>query len=197
MLTGLIGLARSGKDTVCGLMGAHRFAFADPLKDAFAEYHNIPRCWCDGVDEDGTPIDRETVGVFDLREEVEPGCWNIRELTIRQGLQRFGVAMRKQFGADFWVNRTRDRILEHGVVQDGVVVEPTVITDVRFENEVDFVVGMGGRIVLIERPGVEPVAEHVSEELAARCLRGEFSVDHWIVNDGTLKDLRTKVEEMK
>ena len=181
MIIGLVGKARSGKDTFASLLpGFERHAFADALKDAFAAYHRIPRCWCDGVDEDGTPIDREKFWAYHSRRDaggvMEP-------VTIRQGLQRFGMAMRDTFGDDFWLARLVERV--------GSFRQDIVITDVRFDNEVDLIRGLGGMIVGIFRPECEEVSAHASEELANRVAE---VADRLIINDGTIDDLRIQAE---
>lgn len=181
MMIGLMGAGRSGKDTVAGFTGKVRFAFADPLKDAFATYHEIPRCWCDGLTEDGAELDREEECVF-WEGPTSSG------VTIREGLQRFGVAMRETLGAEFWVDQT-----DHRITESGVRMEDIVITDVRFENEVDFVRGMGGIVLGIDRPGQELVASHSSEELAKRMH--EFA-DVVISNGGTLRELEDETRSV-
>lgn len=189
MLVGLIGKARAGKDTAAAILveefGFTRFAFADALKDAFAEYHGIPRCWCDGIEEDGTPLDRERVPAF-----FEPDIFSMSSpVTIRQGLQRFGMAMREQFGEDFWVDRLAERLFGHPTA------ERFVITDVRFDNEVAFVRGAfvnGGTVLGVDRPDAEPVAAHASEELADRLYD---IADTMILNDGPLEQFQHRVRE--
>lgn len=179
---GILGKARSGKDTAASILveefGFTRFAFADPLKDAFAEYHDIPRCYCDGVDEGGNPVDREIQTAFhDLQM--------YGAVTIRQGLQRFGEAMRVAFGEDFWVNVADDLMRAGGG-------ERIVLTDVRYDNEVALVRDLGGVILGIDRPGVEDVAAHKSEDLAKRLFEPGLC-DTVISNGGTLEEFQDEV----
>lgn len=193
VVVGLVGFAHTGKDTVADMLGCgwNRTAFADPLKDAFAEYHGIPRCWCDGVDEYGTPINRETkMAFFNLLHHVHDEHTG-NPVSIREGLQRFGMAMRDTFGKDFWVHRAIESIFWAGP-QDQVV-----FTDVRFDNELEAIRDMGGKVVLISRPGVERVNDHSSENLAEEFMKGELEPDFHIENDGTLEDLAASVERLK
>ena len=63
-----------------------------------------------------------------------------------------------------------------------------VIVDVRTEPEVDAIHAQGGVIWRVERPGVAPVREHVSESGTAT-----IRSDCVILNDGTLDELRAQV----
>ena len=63
-----------------------------------------------------------------------------------------------------------------------------VIVDVRTQPEVDAIHAQGGVIWRIERPGVAPVREHVSESGMT-----EIKADRVIVNDSSLLDLRKDV----
>lgn len=79
----------------------------------------------------------------------------------------------------------RDRILSCTTDHDWVA------TDVRFQNEADLVQELGGQLGLVLRPGVEPVANHVSEAFWKTCR-----LDMVIRNDGTLEDLMADVRAM-
>jgi hypothetical protein len=170
MIIGLSGYARSGKDTVAETLAGHGFkrvAFADPMREALLTLNP-------SIDLDGYRVSLQQAvaavgweGLKDLSEELRPL------------LQRFGTEVcRHMFGQDIWVRTAMARI-------DG----PTVFTDVRFENEADAVRNAGGQVWRIERPGTEPANTHVSE----RALDG-YDFDLVIVNDGTLAELKKKVE---
>ena len=59
-----------------------------------------------------------------------------------------------------------------------------VFTDVRFSNEARMIKDYGGHIWRVERPGINPVNDHVSEsELNA------WNFDELIYNAGSLEDL--------
>lgn len=62
------------------------------------------------------------------------------------------------------------------------------MTDTRFTVEADWVRAQGGVIWRIERPGVAPVREHVSE-MGTIYIKS----DRVIINDGTLDELRAQV----
>lgn len=78
----------------------------------------------------------------------------------RKLLQDLGVGARDVLSPDVWVDALMSTI-------DG----PTVITDVRFPNEVDAICDRGGVVVRVWRPGVAPARGHVSETaLDGLCL---------------------------
>lgn len=126
-LVGLIGFAQVGKDTAAANMpGWVRFAFADALK-------------------------RDVIG---LLEDV--GC-HIEEPThkamARDLLVAWGKTARK-FEVDYWIRRLFD--VPGGVtdaIETGISV---VLTDVRYPNEVERVLGERGRVVLVTRPRTGP-----------------------------------------
>jgi len=66
-----------------------------------------------------------------------------------------------------------------------------VVSDVRYANEAQHIVNMGGVIIRIERPDVAPVATHASEYGIPTNL-----VSGVIVNDYNLDTLYTRVERL-
>ncbi|MDA8151502.1 MAG: hypothetical protein M0003_02105, partial [Acidithiobacillus sp.] len=98
----------------------------------------------------------------------------------RQILQWWGTDYRRAQRETYWIDKVRDRLLS----------DPGhwVVTDVRFQNEADLIRELGGQLGLVLRPGVEPVAGHVSEAYWQSC-RPDFQVR----NDGTLEDLTATV----
>lgn len=176
---GLVGKARSGKDTVAGMLvehhGYHRVAFADRLKAAALDIDPVVTspapAWWHGR----------------LAEVVEELGWEAaKEIPeVRRFLQHLGVAVRDHVDADAWVAAAgRDIDALHGTGR------PVVVSDVRFENEVQAIASRGGLVVRIERPeaGLSgAVGDHVSERL-------ECDVDAVLVNDGSLTHLQWQVD---
>lgn len=91
-------------------------------------------------------------------------------------MQNLGNECRNAFGDDVWVDKVR---AEYAGI-DGDVV----ITDVRYPNEVDFIKGEGGVVIWVEREGVVPVNDHISEQLNF----AEVS-DYKVRNDGSVSEL--------
>ena len=65
-----------------------------------------------------------------------------------------------------------------------------VYTDVRFQNEADYIRGKGGIIVRIVRPGI------ISENHESELKQCEVAADIEIVNDGTIEDLHNKIKKL-
>mgnify|MGYP003624029130 CR=1 FL=1 len=170
---GLSGYARSGKDTVAGILaeeGWHRYAFADKLKLAVRKLNPI----VDINGWDDVPITlEEAISEVGLDEAKE------RYPEYRRLLQVMGTEVgRDMFGDNFWVEQAFR----------GVQHDKAIFTDCRFPNEAQAIVERGGEVWRIRRPGFGPINGHASE----------ISLDSWefdrvIENDGDIAALRTKV----
>lgn len=100
---------------------------------------------------------------------------------VRRYLQWLGSDVgRVVFGEDIWISTLKPTLAE--LLRKGTSV---VITNVRFENEAQFIESLGGSIVLISRPGVGPVNDHKSDAGEA-FKHAVFTV----TNDGTQRDLK-------
>ena len=95
-------------------------------------------------------------------------------------LQDLGMAARR-YNPNFWIEQltwpTKSRA--HNL--------PQVFTDVRFQNEADYVRSIGGIIVRIVRPGI------ISGNHESELKQSEIAADIEIVNDGTIEDLHNKI----
>jgi hypothetical protein len=172
MIIGLTGYAQSGKDTVANILvknyGYTRIAFADKIREFLYETN---------------PMYDSVVGepLF-VRAKVDRDGWEEAKKSpqIRRLLQNSGVAARKLFGEDFWVNQA-----VNGMDIDGSYV----IADVRFENEADKIKAAGGQIWRIKRLGVDPINGHVSET-----QMDGYPVDQIFINNGTVEDLESLIK---
>ncbi len=151
MIVGLVGKAGAGKDTVGRYMrpmGWRRVAFGDLLKDAL--YALDPTVSLGGAQ-------------VSTRALVDAIGWDQAKVhpEVRGLLQRLGTeAGRGVLGESVWVDALMRQIHDR---------EPTVVTDVRFPNEVQAIRGRGGVIVLVRRVGLEAGEgwrAHASEALA-------------------------------
>lgn len=187
-VVGLAGYKRAGKDTVAARLierhGFERFAFADPLKAAALSLdpivetttHEI-RSWDTLVIESRTATHRRLSEVVD-----ELGWERAKERReVRRTLQRLGVAIR-EIMPTFWVAALIRAV-------DASDAERVVITDVRFENEVDAVRSLlGGDIALVTRPGTSSDG-HISEQLPDVLVP-----DFVFRNDDTIEALHEQVD---
>jgi len=174
-LIGLAGKARCGKDTVADILGDEfvvvSYGFADPLKEAAAVLLHRS--------------EQDIYGDFDFDREAILPEWGF---SIRHFLQVLGTeGMRKLFGEEFWITRL-------GLELD-TLKSDAVITDVRFENEAEFIRKRGGQIWHVYRPdpsGLNDQAQAHASEAGVAMLLG----DRVIKNTGTLKELEAKVVEL-
>ena len=168
MLIGLSGYAQSGKDSVAEVLvrdfGFTRVAFADKIKEFLYE------------------MDLLVHGV-NIQTLVSTWGWDKTKenFWVRRLLQDVGVSARTVFGEDFWVNQA----LRPGLP------EKVVVTDVRFPNEMQAIWALNGKIWRVERPGIGPVNDHISEH----AIKDE-PVDLHINNTGTLEDLEKTVHNL-
>lgn len=139
MIIGFVGLAGSGKGT-CGdyLVDEYGFkaeSFAAPLKDACAAIFGWDRKLLEG----DTTTSRSWRAERDAYWSEALGL----EITPRYMLQRMGTeVMRNNVNDNIWVLSLFSRVDEN---------KDYVITDVRFENEIDAIRSRGGKIVYVER----------------------------------------------
>lgn len=158
-LIGLCGYTGVGKDEVAKYLVANhgytRVSFADAMREDLYRLDpvvvsdpNLGMTW-EGHD-----------GPVRLREVVNRFGWDVakrRCQEIRRLLQVYGTEVgREGFGDNVWVERAVAKVRQS---------EKVVITDVRFQNEVDAVREMGGCVVRIVRPDHGPINGHASEQL--------------------------------
>ncbi len=171
-IVGLTGLAGSGKDTAAHHLAEAlqargkrciRMAFADPIRQALMAI-GVPSSYI---------YDR------DLKESDVPGFG----ASYRKLAQTLGTEWgRETIDQDLWVKVLETRLM-------GLQRKPDVliITDVRMQNEADWITQHGGMVVLVERKGLKAVRAHQSEKGLA----------HWstvLDNDGDLNNLRARCD---
>jgi len=174
ILIGLSGYARSGKDTAAealSSLGFVRISFADKLREFIYEFN--PTVWAtNGLNED-------------LRHVIDTWGWDGYKSTIwgddiRRQLQVLGTECgRKIIGDNIWVDALFDSLSEN---------KKYVIADVRFPNEAIGIRDRGGRMYRIEREGVGPANNHLSE-----IALDHYEFDGFIHNDGTVEEFEKSV----
>jgi hypothetical protein len=116
--------------------------------------------------------------------------WAKKQITGRSYLQHLGTEARKVFGPDFWVDQVLPAApYDKREVDRRYGTTYVAFTDLRFENEAERVLALGGEVWEVIRPGTESDG-HDSEQVLPREL-----VTRQIENDGSLMDLRWKVEK--
>jgi hypothetical protein len=164
MIIGLSGYARSGKDTLAGMLiglyGYQNRAFANPIRNLLYEMNPQVRDDCR------------------VKEAVDTYGWDeakVKFPEVRALLQNLGVGARTLFNDQFWVTQGL------AGVKNG---DKVVITDVRFPNEAEAIKSLGGQVWRIKRLGIDAVNEHISET-----AMDDYPVDQIFINNGTVEDL--------
>lgn len=161
---GFTGLPGSGKDTFARYLalfsGKNRVTtekFAKPLKEAVASLCNVS---LDDLE------DRE------FKETPLP-CGK----SPRQIMQLMGTEfVRNVLGENFFVQALAESVKDSSA-------RVILITDVRFQNEADWIHSVGGKVFQIVRPDTQ-ASSHVSDA-------GIQNVDGFIMNAGSLMDLES------
>jgi len=139
-IVGIIGLIGAGKGTVGDMLVEQGFkheSFAKSLKDATASVFNWDRELLEGA----------TVKSRQWRETVDD-WWSERlaipDFSPRLALQLMGTEVfRNHFHQNIWILSMESRIVDSK--------NNTVITDVRFPNEVSMVRRLGGVVVRVKQ----------------------------------------------
>ena len=87
---------------------------------------------------------------------------------------------------NFWVNSLKIKCLNYKKSNPNIKL---VIADLRFQNEVDMIHELGGKVIKVNRPNMNIVDEHESETKIDEIL----DFDHLIINDGTIEELYEKI----
>lgn len=164
-IVGLIGYARSGKDTAAQVLLDHgwlRAAFADQLK---ADVEKCVGCPLRGPGADAT----------------QKELW--RPLLVEYG------RLRRQQHPDYWIWQLEANMKMACGPQDKVV-----ITDVRYANEANWILAKGGILIFVDRPGTKAANEEEKESICAiwsdNALVDRISL---AVNNDTIKTLHDDV----
>jgi hypothetical protein len=174
LLIGLTGRARTGKTTAANHLensqGLLAYAFADPLREALMTIFNLSPCDFD-----------------DERKELTID-WLGR--SPRELMQSMGTEWgRNQVHPELWLLLAEQNLEFLGQTNDNAT--GFVISDLRFENEADFVRKRGGIVVHLLRPDAAEVSPHISETGIG--LQDNDLVLH---NDGAIEDLTAQLDEI-
>ena len=172
LLIGLCGFAGTGKDTVRQMLqdvGFTGFALADPIRSTLRDL-----LLSNGIGD-------QYIDERDLKEATIPELG----VSYRHMAQTLGTEWgRNCLGQEFWV-RLAGAFLNDQIDKGGTHF---CVSDIRFENEAQWVRSLGGVIWRIERTQAVPVRAHISEAAASA-----IASDHVINNNGTVGDLHRAV----
>jgi hypothetical protein len=183
MIVAMAGFKGSGKDTAAKVLideyGFIKIAFADALREALLVLDPI----VGHLEYDGEMHEAR------LGYVVENNGWDYAKNTIpevRRLMQVFGTEVgRMLFGENVWVDIITKRFPD--IASDKTRY---VLTDCRFDNEVDFVRNNGGLVTWIERPGLSSDG-HASESGSIKDLASVV-----LHNDETIEELHEDIRLM-
>lgn len=170
---GITGKKRHGKNTVADIIGKlpgyslYEYSFAGALKDEAARLLGVSR------------------------EEMEK-----EKAVFRHFLQWYGTDFIRDFCGKqgYWIEKVEASINRDARVLSKLPQRSTpvfVITDVRFNNEALLVKRFRGHIIQVVNPRIENTDTHSSEKGI-----DEILIDCTITNDGTISELKQKVETL-
>lgn len=146
-IIGVTGFARSGKDTffqesskILSKAKCYRYAFADALKDESDDFL------------------KRNVGISAFTENNQD-----KEL-IRPFLVTYGTHLRRKLNPNCWIEKVEKLIDDNHQDSNNNFI---FITDVRFENEAQWVKSIGGIITKVTRDNVKAANEdeHIQSAL--------------------------------
>ncbi len=172
LLIGLSGLARVGKDTAAQHLVNHHgfqsYAFADPLRDGLMHILNLSPCDFEG----------------EQKEQALP--WLGR--SPRELMQSLGTEWgRKSVHPELWLLLAAQNLDLLARTHD--TARGFVVSDIRFENEAEFIRRRGGVVVHISRDSAAPVNAHASEA-GVQVRLGDIE----LFNDDTIEEFHCDIE---
>jgi len=187
-LIGIHGKSSSGKDTL-GIelsrayasldIFAQRYAFADTLKDVCMEMFNLSSKY---FHEEGL-------------KNIPVAPWNVSPRQIMQfvGTELVRNNIDKLLGTtaeSLWITVLEQKLSHY---KETATV---IITDVRFQDEYDWIIKNNGKIIHLTRPGYDGKVGIPSHQSEADINLHSKEKLYEIVNDGTFEDLENKVSKL-
>lgn len=179
LIIGLCGDKQHGKDTVAQMLldvaietgiKVVRRAMADPLKEEIADCF-APKL---GVTKEELIRQMNTTG--------EKERWRLI-------MQWWGTEFRREQDVDYWVKQLHGWMKANAWDTEKLIV---TVPDVRFLNEIDYVMKNSGYMIRVNRPGFPTDDSHKSEQEWKKFNGWGQIID----NDGTEEDLKLKVITM-
>jgi hypothetical protein len=172
-IIGISGYARVGKDTFADALVEHdgyvKRSFAEPLRQVLYAQN---------------PLVSSSLTLAEVVDHIGWERAKDEHPEVRRLLQVLGTeAARTHLGDDVWVNAAVDAL--------DLKADRYVFADVRFPNEADAILQLGGIIVRIERSGVGPINGHATET-----AMDDYEFDYVIHNDGTIPELRQRAFDL-
>ena len=190
MIIGICGFQSAGKDTIAHLLinkyGFKKLSFATAVKDIVSIMFGWPRDKLEGLTKEDRQW-RETIDTWWAHKLQMP------QLTPRYVLQYIATDLfRNHFHPEIWIT-----IVEKQLNQ----FENIVITDCRFENEINLIIKYGAKIINVYKENHEWVYKYkMGEEVKEieKMHRSEYEwirchYDYEVSNNGTIDELYEKI----
>lgn len=200
-LIGLNGFKRSGKDTTYEMIAdalkvaiPYRIGLADHLKLLTAEALGFDRSPLEAIQLMDSI--KEDANIRVEYTEPDSGLVTIHEIDGRAILRNIGHGVRTRLGEDTWLNLVLPPRFAPGVADYDPklelevmypFVDVLVVTDIRYQNEAEHVVALGGEVWNIQNPRTQSDGQ-VSEQPLPEGL-----ITRVIDNSGDFDHLRTEV----
>jgi hypothetical protein len=172
-LIGITGFARSGKDTVFKTaaeilskegQSSYRVAFADALKNELNK------------------LLHENTGISAFTED------NVDKELIRPLLVTYGTHIRRHLNPNCWIEKVQPIVI-HQLNQGDFVF----VTDVRYENEAQWIKINGGTLINVVRQGIQP-ANHEEHKNSIKIKPHiDYHVKWPTIGEGNEKDYQDYV----
>lgn len=173
IIVGLAGRSKSGKNTAAntltdilkegGISSSH-ISFAYPLKRMIIDTFGIPEENVFGSQKKRL-VSFGTWGDY-FSETIPDGILKTDRINVRDMMRHLGTDIfRSRVDRNFWVKSFRRRINNNAFDEDfpaDTNNRVVIVTDIRFENEVDCVTKLNGYNIKLDR--VVPYNSHASEE---------------------------------
>lgn len=186
-IIGLCGLKGSGKDTVADMLvntcKYTKIAFADFIKNAAKEL----------FDWDDSSFNPEN------KEKIDP-YWNVTPRKILQELgteflrihckdilsSEFELPSGEKYNSTFHIKRINREVIKLLNSNKNNIV----FSDIRFQDELDYIKKLGGTIIKVVRPSLNnnEFSQHISEKNISSLI----NVDYEVVNDHNIPHLYKK-----
>lgn len=181
---GLAGRAGAGKNTVASRIEevsgefVNAISFAGPLKRSIAATLGIDERDVDAFKDSPSPF------VYAYVTSYKPRVFSMRQL-----LQNYGTACRETFGEFFWVE------MALGDLRPGMT---NVFTDVRYPNEAEKILEMGGQVWyvdgIVNHDDPHPSEERLPDNLISAVVLNHKHHDSFKSLDNTIRFLLEREE---
>lgn len=180
VLIGIAGFSGVGKTEVSDFLNGAVLSFADPLKEGCSALFGIPESHFHNAT---------------LKEKTDP-FWGVSPRQILQfvGTELFRKAINgliPDIGARFWVKSAEIRLSQW---EDDYSV--VIFPDIRFQEEYNFIAEHGGIVIHLSRSGYKSKVGIPNHESEKQTFVTQPGVSHYVINNGTLSDLFSRVTEV-